>query len=120
MEIRNIITNDVISVDNSLGVDLLKKHPHDFELINASQDVKKAVEIAQIPSDEAKLLGLENNINKIDIKDNNIEDDKLNIMTMSDNELIQFCKDKKIYKESATIENMRQEALNLLENQNDE
>ena len=96
MEIRNIITNDVMAVDDSLGVDLLKKHPHDFELVNANQDVKKAVEIAQISSDEAKLLGLENNINELVIQNNSTID-------------------KKIYKKFATIENMRQEALNLLE-----
>ena len=115
MKIRNIITNDVMAVDDLLGVDLLKKHPHDFELVNANQDVKKAVEIAQMPSDEAKLLGLENNINELVIQNNNIADKKMDLMTMSDVELIQFCKDKKIYKKSATIENMRQEALNLLE-----
>lgn len=68
-----------------------------------------------MPNDEAKLLGLVDNLNK-----NNIEEKQLNILTMSDDELIQFCKDKNIYQKSKTIENMRNEALKLLENQNDE
>lgn len=118
MEIRNIITNNIMTVDDSLGVDLIKKHPYDFEILKASENIKKTIEVAKVPSDEAKLLGLEVHINDNDIQENNIEENKLNIMTMSDDELIQFCKDKNIYHESETIENMRNEALKLLENQN--
>ncbi len=119
MEIRNIITNNIMTVDDSLGVDLIKKHPHDFEILKASENIKKTIELAKVPSDEAKLFGLEENINN-NIQENNIEENKLNIMTMSDDELIQFCKDKNIYHESETIENMRNEALKLLENQNND
>lgn len=115
MKIRNIITNNIMTVDDSLGVDLVKKHPHDFQILQASENIKKIIEVAKVPNDEAKLLGLVDNLNK-----NNIEEKQLNILTMSDDELIQFCKDKNIYQKSKTIENMRNEALKLLENQNDE
>lgn len=57
-KVKNLITGFEWDLDDSHAIDLVKKHPYDFKLLSASDEVKKAIEKPKINTQEEKLLGL--------------------------------------------------------------
>lgn len=57
-KVKNIITGFQWDLDDEHAIMLVKKHPYDFEIVEATEEVKKAIIEPKITTQEEKLLGI--------------------------------------------------------------
>lgn len=58
-KVKNKITGFFWDLDDEHAISLVKKHPYDFEIVEASKEVKGAVQKPKVTTQEEKLLGLD-------------------------------------------------------------
>ncbi|MCQ2975125.1 MAG: hypothetical protein MJ211_10015 [Bacteroidales bacterium] len=57
IKLRNIHTGLIFDYEDEAGKSLAATNKFDFEIVDATEEIKKEIEEMQIPTDEALILG---------------------------------------------------------------